>query len=218
MDPDPPLPAVTAGQAPLTWTFIGDSVTAGTWHTYGARSYPELFTERLRELGRWSDAVVNTAVSGYTVNDLDDRLERLALRFQPDIVVVGVGLNDTRHGEAGLSKFSSTYRSVIERLRAGAGSLVVVQTPNDTLPTAPEHVVQHLPRYVDAIRGVAADTAAPLVDHYAVWTNPECPAPEHWYAMGCHPGKHGHRAMARTLLGVFGAWDPTSRTGRLTIP
>ncbi|MER5336700.1 SGNH/GDSL hydrolase family protein [Micromonospora sp. NPDC002717] len=218
MDPHPALTAVIARQTPLTWAFIGDSVTAGTWHTYGARSYPELFTERLRELGRTADAFVNTAVSGYTVTDLDERLERLALRFRPDVVVVGIGLNDTKHGEAGLAKFSSTYRSVVERLRTGADSLVVVQTPNDTLSTAPEHVVEHLPRYVDAVRAVATDTAAPLVDHYAVWTDTDRPAPEHWYAMGCHPGQHGHRAMARTLLGAFGAWDPTSRSGRLTIP
>jgi lysophospholipase L1-like esterase len=217
VDQRTPLTSVVAEQAPLTWTFIGDSVTAGTWHTYGARSYPELFTERLRELGRTADAFINTAVSGYTVTDLDDHLERLALRFSPDVVVVGIGLNDTRHGEAGLATFSSTYRAVVERLHA-AGSLVVVQTPNDTLPTAPAHVSEHLPRYVDAIRAVATDIAAPMVDHYAVWTDPECPAPEHWYAMGCHPGPHGHRAMARTLLGAFGAWDPTSRTGRLTIP
>lgn len=133
-------------------------------------------------------------------------------------MVVGIGLNDTRLGTAGLAGFSATYRRVVRGLREGAGSTVVVQTPNDTLSTAPRHVVDHLPRYAEEIRAVAADTRAPLVDHYAAWTDPEAPAPEHWYAMGCHPGAHGHRAMARTLLDAFGAWDPASRTGRLAIP
>lgn len=212
------LAHVTVSRRPLTWAFIGDSVTAGTWHTYGARSYPELFAERMRELARTDDVFINTAVSGWTVRELDQHLDRIALRFSPDLVVVGIGLNDTRHGTAGLAGFSATYLRVVRAVRDGTGATVVVQTPNATLPTAPQHVVDHLPRYAERIRAVAADTGAPLVDHHAVWTDPASPAPEHWYAMGCHPGPHGHRAMARTLLRAFGAWDPASRTGRLTIP
>ncbi|WP_307712388.1 SGNH/GDSL hydrolase family protein [Streptomyces sp. V4I23] len=218
MDQRTPLENVKDCDRPLTWAFIGDSVTAGTWHTYGARSYPELFTERMRELARTADVFVNTAVSGWTAQDLDRHLDRIALRFSPDVVVVGIGLNDTRHGTAGLADFASTYRRLVRAVREETGATVVVQTPNDTLPTAPQHVVDHLPRYAEQIRAVAEDTGAPLVDHYAVWTDPASPAPEHWYAMGCHPGPHGHRAMARTLLDAFGAWDPASRTGRLTIP
>ena len=31
-----------------TWVFFGDSITHGALHTYGWRSFPEIFEERLR--------------------------------------------------------------------------------------------------------------------------------------------------------------------------
>ena len=31
---------------PVTWTFIGDSITQGVAHTHGWRNYVELFAER----------------------------------------------------------------------------------------------------------------------------------------------------------------------------
>ncbi len=210
--------ALSAGR-PLVWSFIGDSVTAASWHTWGGRGYPELLHERLRELGRTRDAVINTAVSGWRIEDIAADLETVSLRFRPDVVVIGTGLNDTRGGLAGVPEFCRTYRRVVERLRAETGALVVAQTPNGTLPTAPEHVVDHLGTYVDAIRTLAAELDAVLVDHARVWAATDESSTFHWLGHGCHPNAFGHRAMARTLLQAFGVWDPrTSRTCRLTIP
>src|SRR5687767_5660953 len=44
------------GKAPIKWIFSGDSITQGAKHTFGDRSYPEIFSERVRwELGRVRD-------------------------------------------------------------------------------------------------------------------------------------------------------------------
>src|SRR5699024_8087509 len=178
----------------------------------------ELFHERLREIGRTRDAVVTTAVSGWQVHDLHRELELVCLRHRPDVVVIGTGLNDTKGGGAGVGAFADSYTRLITRIRDNAGALVVAQTPNGTLPTGPEHVVAHLPAYAAAIRTVAASAGAPLVDHYAVWQATATDTTFHWLGHGCHPNAYGHRAMARTLLQACGRWDPSSRTGRLTIP
>ncbi|WP_299276510.1 SGNH/GDSL hydrolase family protein [uncultured Georgenia sp.] len=216
---DPRARELVQAAEPRTWSFIGDSVTAASWHTWGGRGYPELFHERLRELGRVRDVVVNAAVSGWRVEDLDGDLEHVCLRHHPHAVVIGTGLNDTKGGADGVGAFVSTYRRVVERIRHTTGALVVVQTPNGTLPTAPDHVVRHLDRYVEAIRSLARDVDAVLVDHHSAWAATPQDSTFHWLGHGCHPNAYGHRAMARTLMQVLGVWDPgSSRTCRLTIP
>ena len=214
----PALREVLDSPEPRVWTFLGDSVTAASWHTGGSRGFSELVEERLREQGRSRDAVINTAVSGWQISDLEPELEALCLRFSPDVVVIGFGLNDTRGGADGVQTFGQFYRDVIRRIREASDAVVVVMTPNGTLPTAPAHVVEHLPAYVEEVRAVAADTSALLVDHYAEWQQAEEGSWFHWLGHGCHPNAYGHRAMARTLMRALGIWDPESRSGRLLIP
>lgn len=219
LPPDERTRPVLHADSPLTWSFIGDSVTAGSWHTWGARGYPELFQERLREIERRRDGVVNTAVSGWRVENLRDELEQICLRHSPDVVVVGTGLNDTRGGADGVAAFGHTYRELVERLRSETGAVVVTQTPNGTLPTAPGHVVAHLDAYAQEIRELSAELGTVLVDHLWVWQNTPPDTFYHWLGHGCHPNAFGHRALARSLLQVFGVWDPIgSRTCRLTLP
>lgn len=218
MPSDPTARGVLTTEGPLVWSFIGDSVTAAGWHTWGARGFVELFHERLREMGRPRDGVVDTAVSGWRIGDLARELDAVCLRYRPDVVVVGTGLNDTRGGGEGVAEFRTTYRSVVARVREETGALVVLQTPNGTLPTGPGHVLAHRAAYAAAIRSLAAEVDAVLVDHAAVWDGTPDDTWFHWLGHGCHPNANGHRAMARTLMQTFGVWDPSARSGRLTIP
>lgn len=58
---------------PLIWVFTGDSITQGAKHTQGYRSYPEIFSERIRwELGRGRDIIINTGISGNTTQTILD--------------------------------------------------------------------------------------------------------------------------------------------------
>lgn len=208
-----------AQDEPMTWSFIGDSVTAAGWHTFGHRGYVELVNERLRELGRRADIVINAGHSGWQVESLQSELTRIALRFIPDVVVIGIGINDTKKGAEGLAPFTQGYRRVVARLREAGVEHTIAQTPNGTLPTAPDHVVEHLSAYSAAIRELAEELEMPLVDHDKVWNH----APEsswfHWLGHGCHPNAAGHRVLAREIFRTLGVWDPeNSRTCRLSIP
>src|SRR6478609_7274434 len=40
--------AIADKEHPLKWVFTGDSITQGAKHTLGYRSYPEIFSERIR--------------------------------------------------------------------------------------------------------------------------------------------------------------------------
>ncbi|CAM3493868.1 SGNH/GDSL hydrolase family protein [Occultella aeris] len=212
------LAPVLAAPTPQVWSFIGDSVTAASWHTWGERGFVELFHERLRELGRTTDGVVNTAVSGWRVTDLAENLDAVCLRYRPDVVVIGVGLNGTKGLAHGVGAFGRAYRQLVTRIRLASDAVVVLATPNGTLPTGPEHVLAHLDAYAAEIRAVARDLAAPLVDHHAEWQATDPNTWYHWLGHGCHPNAYGHRAMARTMMRAFGVWSEDARSRRLTIP
>jgi lysophospholipase L1-like esterase len=212
-----PIRRLLSGDQPVTWVFAGDSVTAGLRHTVGLRDYTELFTERVRvEMSRSRDAVIKTAVGGWSARTVLANLDQVALRFQPDVVVLGVGLNDRRDGPDGISEFRETYRDLIGQLRA-AGVAAVMQTPNACLPTA-ARPIDHLPLYVETIRALASEIGAPLVDHYAVWHDAGIDRFHSWIGHGCHPNGYGHRVMARTLLQAFDIYAEDSLTCRLTVP
>ena len=48
----------------LTWVFAGDSITHVAYHTDGMKGYVEWVEDRLIEMGRTSDVVMNTSISG----------------------------------------------------------------------------------------------------------------------------------------------------------
>lgn len=208
-----------ASGTPLTWLFTGDSVTAGEQHTYGQRDFTQLFEERIRyELGRGTDTVVNTAKSGWTADDLSTMLDHAVLRWRPDLVIVGIGLNDCRNGEAGRDRFRTSYRGIVDRITA-AGAHAILQTPNGVPPATPEARVGALPGYVGDIRTLAAGTGCTLIDHHEVWARAVCTgAAQAWISEGCHPNGYGHVLMAHTLLRGLGLFDPHSHVGRLHIP
>ncbi|MEV1169893.1 GDSL-type esterase/lipase family protein [Nonomuraea sp. NPDC049784] len=204
-------------ETPITWLFTGDSVTAGVRHLHGHRDYTQLFAERIRwELRRDRDVIVNTAVGGSTIDDVAGDLEHRVLRFRPDVVVVGVGFNDTRNEAAGVEPFRARYQEVVDRC---GEPVFVAQTPNGSMPTASAHVLPHLPAYTTVIREIAAERGLTLVDHAAVWREAaERGIMEAWISQGCHPNLYGHRAMAHTLLRSLDLFADDSVVCRLAVP
>lgn len=218
MNPAQRIQERIADDEPITWSFLGDSVTAASWHTWGGRGFAELLHERLREMRRTLDLVINSGVSGWELTDNAQMLERICLQLKPDIVVITTGINDTRQRAEGIPAFKKLYLEVIERIHSEVGAEIVVQTPNGTLPTGPDHVVEHLEAYVEAVREVAAAADTMLVDQYAHWEVTDVASTFHWLGHGCHPNAYGHRAMARLLMQELGIWNDDSRTAKLLIP
>lgn len=211
------ITALLARPNPLRWVFTGDSITHGATHTFGARSYPELFAERLRwELGRTRDHVITTGISGRTASDLDTDLDWSVLHYRAGVVSVMIGLNDCVRGDT-VQEFTATLDRVVTRV-LDAGSAVILHTPNRVLGT---DAVRRdaLPPYVDAVREMAARHRTVLVDHYEAWRRVEESGElEYWISHGCHPNAYGHRMLMRTLGEALGMWDPASPTGRLFVP
>ena len=224
--------------SPTTWLFTGDSITQGAVHTRGWRDFSQLFKERLGELARNDDIVINTGVGGWSLGPLAQRLEDRVLRWRPDVVFPMFGTNDSAAGAEHVKSWIEAYVDVIAKIRAAGVSQVVVQTTIPMMPTDPEAMMnlsglkgdlrqgklrgfqmrrQHLGAYVQATREVAQGASAPLIDHWSVWESAGAARGELMDG-GFHPNEYGHRLIAHAMFRACGMWDPKSWTCRLFVP
>ncbi len=220
---------------PLVWLFAGDSITQGAVHTKGWRDYTQLFKERLYEIERKEDVVINTAISGFNIRRMNTRFDERIGRFRPDVLILMLGTNDAVSGSENVKPFSAQYMEVIQKARRAGISLIVIQTTVPVVPLDSKRVaglnpstqtsdmqrlesrLNFLPAYVEATRSVASNEKIPLIDHWAAWPGP---IPEQLILMNdaIHPNEYGHRLMAETLFRRCGIWDEHSRVCQLIVP
>ncbi|EWT00818.1 lipase [Intrasporangium oryzae NRRL B-24470] len=203
---------------PVTWVFLGDSITQAVTHTRGRRGYVEHFAERVRgELGRLSDAVINSGVSGSRAEDLLPEFHWRAGRFAPDVVFVMFGTNDVLDGPDGVRGYRYRLDQIVQRSR-DVGATVVLQTPPGVVAEGGRSP-EALEAYVDQVRSVAADLGVVLVDHAAHWAeSAEDGAPAAgWLDDPFHPSATGHLELARTLFRTLGIDDDASAVCSLAV-
>jgi len=193
---------VLAGKKPAVWVFAGDGVTLGARHTGGQRNYCEHFAEEIRfGLGRPLDVVINTSSHGETSRSLLEDLEWRALRFQPAVVSVMIGLNDAAAGSEGRVEFRKNLEHIIACLRAEQAIPLLHTPPRIDLDRAAAH--GDLRAYVRIVRDVSCELDVPCVDHWAFWKEVATiePVGKNWLAGdGLNPTAAGHRAMADLLF------------------
>jgi lysophospholipase L1-like esterase len=205
---------------PVAWVFTGDDAIHGAQHTKGWRSYPELFSERIRwELKRMRDVVINTGVSGDNTDGVLADLDWRVLHFQPDVVSLMVGMNDCKLGAVGRELFRKKLGTLVSRIMA-AGAIPLLNTPNTIyLKNSPSH--GDIAAFAQIIRDVAKASKAALVDHYADW---EAAKPDQedllkWLDdQSTHPNFLGHREMAKLLFRELEIFDENSPTCKLESP
>jgi lysophospholipase L1-like esterase len=226
---------------PLLWLFCGDSITQGTAHTRGYRDFSQLFKERLCEMGRNRDIIVNTAVSGWSIQALLPHVEERILRFRPEAVFLLFGTNDAARGQEGIAAYEEGYRSVLRQIRGIGARLVVVQTlppmvaldaeralapvryDNEAAAAAKKRGLrmrlEFLPAFAEAARRVAAAEGALLIDHSEAWeTTRQTNTVGELLDGGFHPNEYGHRLLAHTIFRALGLWSEESWTCRLFVP
>jgi acyl-CoA thioesterase I len=218
--PKNPLRSVFSSSKGVTWLLTGDSITHGAVYTFGWRSYPEHFMERLRwELRRMADTVINTGTSGDTTDGLLKDLRARALRFRPDVTSIMMGMNDCVAGHAGIDAFRRNLLNLADASENNS-SLLLLHTPN---PIRPGSDIErtHLAHYADVIRDVAARRKLMCVDHYNHWITQNRRQPgvfRRWLVPdGIHPNAQGHLELAKFFFVSLGIFDPASPTCALRI-
>jgi acyl-CoA thioesterase I len=206
---------------PVTWVFLGDSITQGVAHTHGYRGYVEHFAERIRgELGRLGDAVINSGVSGATTEDLLPEFHWRAGRFAPDVVIAMFGTNDLGAGEDGVRAFRFRLDQIVQRSR-DVGATVVLQTP-PPVEAEGDRSPELAASYAESVRQVGGDLGVLVVDHAATWSEAAARggtqiAPDGWLDDAFHPGARGHHELALTLFAALGIADRASEVCTLVV-
>ncbi|KJL21910.1 SGNH/GDSL hydrolase family protein [Microbacterium azadirachtae] len=206
------LARALAADAPLTWVLTGDSITHGTVHTQGARTYAEHLHEIIRgELGRVHDAVLDTAISGWRITQILDDFDRRVATWRPQVVTLMIGTNDCVEdgGSPAVqpAEFAASLTDFVHRVRALDATPVLLTQPAVDVPNAPER--SRIAQFAQAVRDVAVAEQTVLVDiftRFADLGNGGVP----WGLMNdpFHPNATGHAAIALEVATVLGL-DPS---------
>lgn len=201
-------PLAAAAAAPVTYVVLGDSTATGVGAGPGG-GYPTRLARRLEASGV-PVKLLNLAVAGATVADLRrDQLPR-ALGATPQLVTVGIGLNDLAR-ERSLRDFSRDLQVMADLLRRTKALVVISNLPDLTLsPSAkdqPADLGRRVEQYNAAIQTVAERYGFVLAD---VWSASRAAtraegAGGFFAADGLHPSAAGAERWADAL------WPPVER-------
>lgn len=129
-------------EEPVTFAFLGDSVTQGCFELYKI-SDEEIrtvydgensFASYLRKIFSFlyptvNINVINAGIAGDGAESGLERLERTVLKFHPDLVVVGYALNDCKMGSEYKEMYKRSLYGIFEKVHEIGADCIFV-TPN----------------------------------------------------------------------------------------
>lgn len=195
---------------PIVYVAIGDSTGSGVGAKNGG--YVLRLFNRLVER-RPGSKLTNLCVSGATTEDLvRDQLER-GSEMNPDLVTVGIGINDIGHGLT-IDHFGRNYEKILSTLREKTHAKIVVTNIPDisSAPRIPASMrfgyQQQIIRFNERLEEIATRQGVTIFDMYTI-SKDELPLhPEYFSSDGFHPSDRGYELWAEqmwpTLAKVIG--------------
>lgn len=195
----------------IVYVALGDSTGSGVGARNGgyvARLYNRLLQPRA------GSELLNLCVSGATTEDvLHGQLQRAVSR-SPDLVTLGIGINDIGHGVT-IEQFAKTYDEILATLKTKTQAAIVVTNIPD-ISSAPRIPVamrseyqQQIARFNERLEEIAKRHEVTVFDIYSI-TRRDLPShPEYFSADGFHPSDDGYELWATemwpTVARVIGA-------------
>ncbi|MEG0579599.1 MAG: SGNH/GDSL hydrolase family protein, partial [Niameybacter sp.] len=215
-------------QEPVTWMFVGDSITHGRSATYGYDSVVGLFQKFLVEQGRKQDVVINTGVSEANTTQFLSDIEARFNKYDPDVVFIMFGTNDCTNGtQVSKEDFKKNLEKIISKVKA-KNAIPVLRTPPMVSPLAAARA-NYLDSYAEIIRSVAEQQQVVLIDHYLEWERElekqpyllgtqgttlgdgGCATPnKYWLDDVLHPSPSGQLNMAQAIIRDLGYYNKSS--------
>jgi lysophospholipase L1-like esterase len=185
------------GTKPVTVAFLGDSVTHGCFELYRVgkegletvfeidKSYSTRFKEILNKIYPATQiTVINSGISGDTTEGALKRVDRDVLSFNPDLVVVSLGLNDCcTMGAEGVEKYKENLSNIFKKINE-KGIEIIFITQNDMCdyvrPSISDEIMkivaertvkarENLKSYFDGAKEVAKKYGVEVIDLFSVW-------------------------------------------------
>lgn len=150
---------------PVTVVFLGDSTTEQNETTEGSLNHVGLFNEWFSKTYPGLVKVANAGVSGNTIVQMKDRLNKDVISHNPDLVIVCSGVNDSGGTlKVGVDEFEKNYSLLIKEI-LDSGAEIILRTPNLTLDPL---FNQKMEPYIAVIKKLAVEYKIDLFDFYAL--------------------------------------------------
>ena len=192
-------PMIKSG--PIIYVALGDSTGAGM----GAREggYVARLFKRIDEQ-RAGSKLSNLCVSGATTADLlRGQLDR-GVALNPDLVTVGIGVNDIGHGLT-IEQFSKNYEQILTTLKEKTHAEIVVTNIPDvsSAPRIPGSLRSEYQRQIvqfsQRLEEIAKRHGVTVFDIHSI-TRQELPShPEYFSSDGFHPSDAGYELWATSM-------------------
>jgi acyl-CoA thioesterase-1 len=188
-------------KGPIVYVALGDSTGAGVGAGdggYVARLYKRLLERRPES------KLSNLCISGATTADLlRSQLDR-GVALNPDLVTVGIGINDIGHGLT-LEQFSRNYEQILSTLKEKTHARIVVSNLPDvsSAPRIPgplrSEYQRQIEQFSERLGEIANRHGVTVFDIHSI-TKAELPShPEYFSSDGFHPSDQGYELWASEM-------------------
>ena len=186
---------------PILYVALGDSTGVGQGARYGG--YVDRLFRKL-VVKRPGSRLINLCVSGSTTVDvIRDQLD-VGVAAKPDLVTLGVGINDIGHGLS-LQEFAKNYQAILERLKRETQAVVIVTNIPDISsgPRIPSSMrsqyQQEIIAFNQKLQDITNSLGAIVFDIYTT-THEQLPShPEYFSADGFHPSDDGYELWGKEM-------------------
>ncbi|MHA2398920.1 MAG: SGNH/GDSL hydrolase family protein [Promethearchaeota archaeon] len=196
-------------QKPIRIVAFGSSNTELHWHSLGHFNWFSWLASSMREwIGRHI-TTINSGIGGETSKDLLLRIERDVLSFNPNLVIITIGGNDTWKGLT-IQEYQDFLTQTIEKIKK-INAAPVLQTYYCLLYNNMDKVFQKFPQFVEINRKLSNEMEIPLIDQYKYFS-PFYEKDEKTYKKimldGMHVNPLGNAIMGVIASRVFSLPDP----------
>lgn len=190
---------------PIVYVALGDSTGAGVGAVNGgyvARLYKRILAERP------SSQLANFCVSGATTGDvLRGQLDN-GVAKNPQLVTVGIGINDVSHGVR-LEQFTKNYERILTTLKQKTKAQIVVSNIPDvsTARVVPVYLRgkyhQQIVTFNQRLEEIANRYGVTIFDIFSITTRELPKHPEYFSRDGFHPSDEGYEMWAVQMWPVI---------------
>ena len=196
-----PTPEKQMITGPIVYVALGDSTGSGVGAREGGYVL-RLFNRLVKR--RPESRLSNLCVSGATTADLLRSQLQRGVALNPDLVTVGIGINDIGHGLT-LEQFSKNYEEILSTLREKTRAQIVVTNLPDisSAPRIPgpmrNEYQQQIRRFSQRLEEIAARHSVTVFDIYTITHDQLSSHPEYFSADGFHPSDEGYELWATEM-------------------
>ena len=155
---------------PFKLIAYGDSITAGGDATSVDLRFPNRYAEYLQsQFPKAQIDMENGATGGDTTRNGLQRLEEKVLTREPDLVILGFGMNDHNVNSVPVEEFKKNLLTLVNTIREKTGAELILFS---TFPPNPDWKFgsHHMADYAATTREAAAEASCAYADVFTPWT------------------------------------------------